>query len=173
MDWPSDLAVRDGSEMLIVKSSRFGGALSFNRRPYHRAPILETSLGLAYLAHCGAEEREEIIEHLAGKSQTGSFADLRKGAFASLIRKIREQGFAAMDSGYREREFENRVDAIGVPILVGEAAVASINVMYLRNALEAGTVQSVLLPKLQAAAAEMGTELSKDQALFGPSRALG
>ena len=161
IDWPSDLAVRDGDEMMIISSSRFGGALSFNRQPNHRAPILPTSLGLAYLAYCPEEEREELIDRIGNGLDSGTVLLGEPVALNTVLNTVREQGFATTDKAYREREFQNRIEAMGVPILVNGAAVAAINVIYLRSAITFEQAQELLLPKLQMAAREMGQVLQE------------
>lgn len=49
--WPSDVAIFGRDAMLVVETSRQAGQMLVNRHPGYRAPILATSLGLAYLAN--------------------------------------------------------------------------------------------------------------------------
>lgn len=96
--WPSDVALFDRDAMLVVKSSRQGEPFSFNRAPGFRAPILGTSLGLAYLAFCPDAERDEILERVTGDlapwnklaQDPARLEAARRGAGPGLCRHGRE-----------------------------------------------------------------------------------
>ncbi|MFX4223486.1 MAG: helix-turn-helix domain-containing protein [Thalassobaculum sp.] len=162
--WPSDVAIRDGDAMIVVETSREAGPIFVNRGPGYRAPMLATSLGLAYTAFCGAAERAEILEDAAGDPAPWNDVarDRRKaeGAFAA----IRAAGYAAMNPAYMAREYENRISSIGVPIRDGETIFACINVLYLRSALSTEDAAAALVAPLQEIAGALAADLARQSA---------
>ena len=58
--WPVDFALFDQDAMIISQTAQDRGSVFFVRRPPgYRAPVLITSLGLAYLAFCNEKDRDE------------------------------------------------------------------------------------------------------------------
>ncbi|MGY4801483.1 IclR family transcriptional regulator domain-containing protein [Teichococcus aerofrigidensis] len=159
--WPSDIAVFDGDAMVVVHTSRDeGGRFLFQRRPGFRAPILATSLGLAFLAHCGPAERERALDLAARSREPWDAVARQPEALAALLRDIRRRGYAVMNEAYSRRDYGGLACSIGVPVLVREEAVAALNLMYLREAIDETTVVARLLPALRQAAGELGGMLA-------------
>lgn len=151
--WPSDIAVRDGDAMIVVGTSREPGPLSFNRRPGFRAPIPQTSIGRAYLAHCPDTERAEILAQLRARAEGDPLpAD---AVLDRMLAGIREQGFAVMDDGYSEREYGGTLWAMAVPVMAEGRLYGALNIMMLRQAVTQDMARETYLPQLRAAAAEL------------------
>jgi IclR family mhp operon transcriptional activator len=158
--WPSDIAVFDHDAMVVAQTTREPGSLLFSRRPGFRFPLLATSMGLAYLAFCGDQEQSRIIAQLA--AAPGKWTELARhpGRLTKMLAGIRARGYALMSDEYSSEIFENKVWALGVPILKDQRVFASMNAMLLRSAvsIEDG-VRNYLAP-LQLAAARMAVLLS-------------
>jgi IclR family mhp operon transcriptional activator len=158
--WPSDLAIFDRDAMLVVETSREAGPLLVNRHPGYRAPILATSLGLAYLAFTGPEERAAVLACEAGEAAPWNelFRDPRraKAAFA----RVRARGYATMHDDYSRLEYRHQISAVGVPVLAEGRAIAAMNVLFLKSVLPAAAAATSLVPALQAAAAEIAGVLA-------------
>ncbi len=157
--WPSDVAVFDVDAMLVVKSSRRDEPIFSGRAPGFRAPMLGTSLGLAYLAHCSAGERETILERSVDDRLPWSKLAREPARFARRLEEIRVQGHAAMEESYSRLEYEGRVRSIGVPIMTERTLFAAVNVIYLTSALTPETARDALFEPLQAVAGRMAAEL--------------
>ena len=157
--WPSDVAVLDGDAMVVAHTSRGEGRFMFERRTGFRAPVLATSLGRAYLGFCEAGERERALALAARSPESWNAIAARPSEAARFFADIRAAGFAAMDEGYAAREYGGLASAIAVPVLAGGVAVASLNLMYLRDAIAGQAVVERLLPLLRDAAAELGAAL--------------
>ncbi len=157
--WPSDVALFDHDAMLVVDTSRQGGPLTFNRTPGFRAPVLGTSLGLAYMAHCPEEEAETFRKR--AQTDTAPWNDTAhdSGLYQETLAKIRRQGYATMDMAYSSQEYGNKVFSIGVPIQTAKQVYAAINVIYLKQALSPEAAKSSLLPPLKRVAAKMASAL--------------
>lgn len=163
--WPSDVAIFDRTAMLVVETSREAGPLQLNRHPGYRAPILATSLGLAYLAFTEAAEREEALAQ--ARDDSAPWNDLARDGEAAerAFRQVRERGYAVMHGDYSRLEYRNQISAVGVPILVEGRAVAAMNVLFLKNALTVEDAAETLVPALKACAAEIAATLARDPAL--------
>lgn len=159
--WPSDVALFDVDAMLVVKSSRQGEPFSFNRAPGFRAPVLGTSLGLAYLAHCPASERDAILERISNDTAPWSKITQDVGRLHRRLEEIRAQGFATMDENYSRIEYDGRIGSVGVPIMSNSKLFASMNVIYLNNTLPAAAARDALVAPLQDVARRMAGELEK------------
>lgn len=164
--WPSDVAILDNDAMLVIKSSREGAPITFSRPPGYRAPILGTSLGLAYVAFCPDEERADIIRRLAEDSRTSNEILLAPEKLAAKLDSVRRLGYATMDEKYSRLVYDGKIYSIGVPIMFGKRVFATMNVIYLLSALTpAQAAERILLP-LQSVAEKMARTLAaKNQAL--------
>lgn len=159
IDWPSDVAIFDGDAMLVIESSRHGGAMSFNRAPGYRAPVLGTSLGLAYLAHTDADELEAFLDLARASPEPWDEVARDRPALDATLAVVRARGYATMVPSYSRLEYGDRVFSIGVPIMSPERVYASINVIYLRNTLSIAAARDLLLAPLQSAADRMAREI--------------
>ncbi len=149
--WPSDFALRDGDAMIVAGTSREPGPLAFNRRPGFRAPILETSIGRAYLAFCPEEERQQILAQLRAVGvRIPPAADLD-----ALLAQVRDEGVAIMDAAYSEREYNGKLWAMAVPVCDGERVYGAINMMMLSQAVTEARARADYLPGLRQVAREV------------------
>ncbi|MBY6092341.1 IclR family transcriptional regulator C-terminal domain-containing protein [Maritimibacter alkaliphilus] len=150
--WPSDFATLDGTEMIVVETSRDTGPMSFNRRRGFRAPVLRTSIGRAYLAFCPEAEREELIEALRQRAEAGGPAVPTDAEIGALLEQVRAAGYATMDEGYSSDEYNGSFWAVAVPVMAGDRIWGALNLMMLKQATTPERVREELLPKLKAAA---------------------
>jgi IclR family mhp operon transcriptional activator len=158
--WPSDIGVFDGDAMVVAHTSRGEGRFLFERRTGFRAPVFATSLGRAYLAFCGEDDRERAFA-LAARSPEPWNAPAHDAARAAKdFAAIRAAGYAVMDEAYASREYGGMASAIAVPVLAGGVAAASLNLMYLRDAIDQAAVVERLLPLLREAAVELGAAVA-------------
>lgn len=167
LGWPSDVALFDTDAMLVIKSSREGEPFSFNRAPGFRAPILGTSLGLAYLAFCPQAEQAAILARIsADPGDTAPWSRLAQdpARVARRLDEVRARGYATMDETYSRVEYDGRIASIGVPIMTDRELFASINVIYLTNALSPQAARETLLGPLKDVAARMGAALAEKAA---------
>lgn len=159
--WPSDVAVFDRDGMIVVETSREGGPLFFNRTAGFKAPMLGTSLGLAYTTFCDEQERKLILE--AARDNPAPWNDLARDARLAdaSFAQIRKQGYAVMHPSYSREQYRNMIDGIGVPIMKNSVIFASINVIFLKTALSRDQAVKDLLPLLQKNANTMAEEIAR------------
>lgn len=149
--WPSDFALRDGDAMIVVRTTREPGPLAFDRSPGFRAPILLTSIGRAYLAHCTQKERDEILNQIRSGPNGRDIPE----SLDAVLTQTRSDGFSVMDDGYSQREYNGILWAIAVPVMATGQVYGAINVMMLRQAVGLDKAREVVLPALREASAEI------------------
>lgn len=162
--WPSDVAIFDRDAMLVVETSREAGPMLVNRHPGYRAPILATSLGLTYLAHADAETRATVLARAAQDPAAWNDIARTPAKAERLLAKVRKQGYATMHPDYSRIEYARQISTVGVPILIGTRAAASMNVVYLKSAMTEKAAIEMLLPGLQKRAAEVAEALGEEVA---------
>lgn len=160
LQWPSDVSVFDGDAMVVARTSRSEGVLHFNRRPGYRAPLLGTSLGMAFLAFCDPKTRAQALAVLAASDDPWNAVVHDPERLERLLASVRDNGYASMNKDYSRTSYNGVASAIGVPVLIGGVAVGSLNLMYLRNSLGEADVVARFVAPLQAAAAEIADALS-------------
>ncbi|MDO9526754.1 MAG: helix-turn-helix domain-containing protein [Gemmobacter sp.] len=158
--WPSDVALFDGDAMLVVTSSRPAEPLNFIRASGFRAPMLLTSLGLAYLANCPAQERIAFVTQAAADPAPVNDLARNPALLDTKLDRIRTQGFATMDPSYSRAQYDAQFSSIGVPIMTSGRIFGAINVIYLQSALSERDALDRLLVPLQQVAAQMAPKLA-------------
>lgn len=152
LKWPSDVAVFDGDAMVVAQTSRGPGRLDFNRRPGYRAPLLGSSIGLAYFAFCSEAERARSLTALKAAPEPWNTPARNAATLRRLLSGLRRRGYATMHPAYGSTAYDGTASAVGVPILLDRVAVGSLNVMYLRDTIdEASAVASFVAPLREAA----------------------
>jgi len=135
--WPVDIATFDGDAMLIRQTTYQTSPLAIDRdhgprRGYsgYRVPLIETALGLAYLAFCPSTERNTILESImkTGAPPEGGSYDRLK--LERLISRVRRQGY-----GMREGGFVPSTGSIALPVMHGEQVFACINLHYMLSVM--------------------------------------
>lgn len=157
--WPSDLCTIDGDAMLVRETTHRFSPLSFHRAMIRqRLPLLLTAAGRAYLAFCGGEEREQLLQLLAaGSDEQAAFA--RNRALVNLLcERICAQGYATNDG---EWSLQTKIGALAVPIHHGGQVLATINLVFLRKAVSVPEAARRYLPALQGAVEKIEARLAR------------
>lgn len=162
--WPSDVALFDHDSMLVVETSREPGPMFLNRRPGYRAPVLGTSLGLAYVSHCEDAERDAVLAAAAADPAPWNDLARDRAAAERAFAAIRSQGYATMSPGYGRREYDGLIGSLGVPIRRDGRVYAAMNILFLLNALSVERAVDTLLAPLQATAAQLAADLARHAA---------
>ncbi len=146
LGWPSDLAIFQHDNMVIMDTNREPGAFSINRTRGSRVPIMPTAIGRAYLAFCSEEERRAIIEQLQRSDDRFEALARDTEAVARIIDETRRRGYAVSDQEYLPG---NR--AAAVPILNGGEVVCSINMIAAARVVSMEEVVEKHVPLLMEA----------------------
>ncbi len=166
ISWPSDLATPDGGFMIVRESTHRHSMLSQHRATIGiRIPMLVSSLGRAWLAYCSDEEREATLSQLRARTdEIGEMArDTRR--VNRTLQQTRRRGYG-MNTG--EWLSEAGVTAIALPIFDGKRALGAINIVMMRDAVQAKEIRARYLPLLEALAQRISREIGGRRALGAP-----
>ncbi|SOZ39207.1 DNA-binding transcriptional activator MhpR (plasmid) [Cupriavidus neocaledonicus] len=153
--WPSDLTTPDGDAMIIRETTHRFSPLSFHRAMVgRRLPILLTAAGRVYFSMCPDAEREDILEVL--RSGAGGEQQLKLAMddtyIRNLIRQTRKDGFGSNQGDWSD---QRKIGAVAVAIEAEGRVLASLNVIYLQQAISPAEATRRFVPELQHAAKEM------------------
>ncbi|MBT4940536.1 MAG: helix-turn-helix domain-containing protein [Rhodospirillaceae bacterium] len=162
--WPLDIGSLDRDAMIVRETTHQTSPLSLERGysgrrgyPGYRVPILATAMGKAYLAFSSKEKRESILDVLrspdSDERKAASKVDDLKKEFA----QIRRRGY-----GVREGGLIPKTGSIAVPIIIEGEPLACLNLHYILSALTLKQVVSRYLSPMQAAAAKIEKQLTKE-----------
>ncbi len=147
--------------MIIRETTHRFSPLSFHRSMVgRRLPILLTSAGRVYFSMCPDAEREDILEVLrsgAGGEQQLKLA-MDDAYIRNLIRQTRKDGFGSNHGDWAD---QRKIGAVAVAIQTEGRVLASLNVVYLEQAISPAEATRRFVPELQQAAAEMVSALSE------------
>lgn len=157
--WPSDLCTLDGDSMLVRETTHRFSPLSFHRAMIRqRMPVLFTSAGRAYLAYCSDEERQQVLRLLvAGNDEQANFARNRV-LVEQMLEKVRRQGYSSNEG---EWNLQVKIAAIAMPVRHKGAVLASINVVFLKKAMQIAEAAERYLPALRAAVEKIEAGLNE------------
>lgn len=157
--WPTDVAVRDGTTMLVLDSNRRLASISVNRQVLGFRPhMLWSAMGRAYLAFCGDDEREEILDALRRSSRPENRVARNDRWIAKVLAETRAHGYGVRDVRHAGVDVaaKRQVSAIAVPALGGGRIVACLNCVWLIDVLSEAEVVTRYISALQSTAAEIG-----------------
>jgi IclR family transcriptional regulator, mhp operon transcriptional activator len=160
--WPSDIALYNDDSMIVVETSRDRGPLYFRRESGYRAPLLLTSIGLAYLAFCDAERCDRIIKRLATVADPRNDLSRDRATLNRTLAEVRAKGFSTMNRSYSMQEYGGKVWDLAVPVHDGQHIYASINILMLRNACSEQDAIKRFLGPLQEVAVRLGNAIGSE-----------
>lgn len=106
------LGCRDGLDMIYLETIRSETALTLGLASGSRLSMLTSSMGRAYLAVIGDEEREALLAELGGIGNEGGAGAVREAVQAAR-REI--AAFARDGCCFSFRDWHNDVNAVAVP----------------------------------------------------------
>jgi IclR family mhp operon transcriptional activator len=153
--WPIAISTISGPGMLLRESTDMESPLAVNRfGPGRRIGLLDTASGLTYLAFCGREQRETLLDVLTARSDLPEGDSIDRARVRRELLTIRERGYALM----RRPQRITPQCAIAVPVFASSRILASLSIRYSDSAVKESTALQRFLPQLQRAAARIGTE---------------
>lgn len=153
--WPSDLTTPDGDAMIIRETTHRFSPLSFHRAMVgRRLPMLLTAAGRVYFSMCSEAERNDVLDLLragaGGEHQQRLAAD--ETFVRNLVRQTRTDGFGSNHGDWAD---QRKIGALAAPIKAHGRVIASLNVIYLEQAIPPADAVRRFVPELQRAAQEM------------------
>jgi IclR family mhp operon transcriptional activator len=155
--WPTDLAVRDGTTMLIIDAHRPTNGISVNYRVLGFRPgMTMSSLGRCYLAFCPDAERSELVAQLARSSRTGDRVGVQAESIKRLVAEGRARGYCSRHPLDVSQDSPERFGAISVPVFQGDRLIAALSCAWLPAITQETEVASRWLGALRQAAQAIG-----------------
>jgi len=154
--WPCDLATIEAGFMVVRESThRWSGVSQHRAMIGEKLPLFVTALGRAYLAACSDTERQAVLELLSERADWIGAAARDAGAVKAMVRDTRRRGYALNEGELlRDASFA----AIAVPVRSGERLLASLNMVFPKNAVTPRDLKQRYAPRLQHLAAAIGSE---------------
>ena len=158
--WPADVAVLQGTSMVIVHSSRPSAPFLIKSNVEGRMPcLLRSALGRAYIAFCPSAEREALLAALRQSTDPDDRLASAPRWVDRMIAECLDQGYAVREPGYYAG-FDDEgpeVCAIATPIMRADNVIACMNLMWVAGTQTAPEFASRHLKQLKAAAAHLST----------------
>ena len=141
--WPVSVCSRVGATMMIRECSHRQSPKTLNMYyPGYTIPILGCSAGTAYLAFCGADEREAVLKSLAPSPDTAgpgagaSFVGAPFGGknFERMLENVRQSGFASFERCHNNAN-PGKTSSLSAPILVDGACEGTVTIVFFSSAL--------------------------------------
>lgn len=130
--WPLDLTIYNNAAMVIQETTHGRSPLSIDRgMTGYRLPVLRTSAGRAYLAHCPEAERALILGQLARLDDPEDRPFLQGVWIERSIEETRARGIAVRDSG----EFNPQTSSLALPIFAAGNLLGCVSMIWIRTAM--------------------------------------
>jgi len=158
--WPSDLAVRDGSIMLLLETTRRSSGLSVNRDQIgQRIDLLRSAVGKAWIAGSAPAEIDRIVRAVARPSGMDPVAVRRR--ITEIRDDFNRKGFAEREPGFGGHDepidrFDDQLAAISVPVIGRSNVIGAINIVWLKRFDTTAALQGRHLQELRTAAERIG-----------------
>ena len=164
--WPTDLAVRDRTTMLILDSHRPINALAVNYRVLgFRPSMLLSSLGRCYLSFCPDEERQTIVAELARSTSERDHPAKRINDIQRMVSSSRALGYCLRDSSLLSADNPERFGAISVPVFADGKLIACLSCSWLQSVEAEASMVQKYLPLLRDAANRVGDRVVENHLL--------
>ena len=166
LGWPVTLSTPRGGKMIVRTNTDFDCALALERWSIGFAiPMLLSTGGFCYLAHCPTAEREELLRHEdAGAIPGPNFLEPGEGRYLSLaddirhltrfnrnsyeevlqlVRQTREYGFCNIEfKSYREGN-------VGVPLILDGKPIGGLVMRYIKSVMKnTDRIERIYVPRL-------------------------
>jgi len=150
----SSIAVLDGHDVVDILRVRGPGILVVAVPIGTRFPVYASSKGRVLLANLPRQELNRRLATIRFNRLTSRTVVDRK-RFREILDEVRERGYAVAD-----QELEDGLRSVAVPIRdSGGTVIAAANISAYANRVSMDSIQSHILPELQAAVGEVEADL--------------
>lgn len=157
--WPVDLSIYDDLHMVVQETTHARSALSIDRNMAgFPLPMLRSSSGRAYLAHCPKNEQALILELLKNESLVEDLTFLKDAWLDENLALYESQGFATRDF----RTFRPKTSSLAVPIRTGAEVVGCLSVIWISKAMPMSEGIERYVDLLKKAAANIAEKYQAD-----------
>ncbi len=151
LGWAIALSTPRGTEMVVRLNTDHDSPLALIRYGVGASlPILLSTCGYCYLAHCTDAERESIVNTTLARDDPRTPVHFDRPQVQQLIEQARANGFCHLEfDHYREGN-------LGVPLLLAGRPVGGIVMRYIKSTLRnKDKLREIYAPRLQMLAREI------------------
>jgi IclR family mhp operon transcriptional activator len=151
--------------MEIRETSRTLSPFVFNSaRIGYRINWLLTALGRVYMAHCSADERDQIVSLLRRSKNPQDKLAHQPERLEVILAETRARGYGLRDpnffGGYNDDLFDDQLQGIAVPVIEDGKVHGCINILWIRRAMTVDEMVRQHLGDLKGAAEEIASRLA-------------
>jgi IclR family mhp operon transcriptional activator len=158
--WPVSIATLSGTKMTLREATDHSSPLAIERYSAGiQFPLLASSSGRVYLAHCPQAQRDMLIEILAHSNKEEDKPARDRGDLLRVLSDIKAHGYATL---MRTRRLIDEY-TVSVPLPMGDR-LAALSVRFAASALPLKAGIERFLPKLRQCAAKISTQFLEQQA---------
>lgn len=151
--WPSDLCTLEGTAMVIRETTHRVARFSLDRGMIGRAlPVLQSSVGQAWLAFAPRAERETLLRLLAASDRPQDALARQPGLLARTVTDVRRRGYALRVGAGTPWP---HTGSIALPVLHGERLLGCVNAIWMARAVSPEEGARLCLGPLRAVVAEI------------------
>lgn len=148
--WPTDLCTLDLDAMVVRETTHRFSRLSFHRSMVgRRLPLLRTATGLAYIAFCPDNERQQLLQLLASRDDEDGVIARDTARVENLLLRTQRKGYG---ENFMDWNTEERIASIAVPVRSGSQVLACLNIVYIAEAMTIDEAAKKYLPQLRKTA---------------------
>jgi IclR family mhp operon transcriptional activator len=154
LDWPSDIAIRDGDRMKLVETTRNRTSFLINRSSLCRPEFLYSGVGRCFLAFCESDERSEIIHSLRKLSNKEGKLAHDSVWLSQMIEQTKVLGYGVRQVSYYNYRSVNGLplEAIAVPIKQTDGKLLGcLSLTWPQGGIEISHLEKNILPILRDA----------------------
>lgn len=140
IQWPSDLAVRHGFNMLLCETNRTTSYIVVHKDKLgFEINMLRSAVGRAYLAFCSEQERSEILSGLRMSERPGDILAHHPSQLEAILEETRHRGYGVRDASFGgdydkpKSKFNDRLAAMAVPILKEDGVYGCLNIVWIES----------------------------------------
>jgi len=158
--WPVAIATLSGSSMLVRQTTDHKSPLAVEKRgPGFRVSIMNSASGLAYLAFCPKEQRDNLLDVLAqSKSSEDQGAKNRNKVYEGLV-ETRKRGYSIWKRARRVAD----ETSFSVPVMAEDRLLAVLTLRFASTALTEQEAVDKFVPRLRATAQSIANDFLRQQ----------
>jgi IclR family mhp operon transcriptional activator len=155
--WPVAIATPSGGTMMIRETTDRQSPLALEQYGAGvRVPMMASAAGRAYLAYCGTQQREALLEVLSRSSLPEDRIVRSRVDVERILNETRAQGYGITQRARRVSE----ETTLAIPIMVKSRVLATISVRYAATAVPLRTAIDQFLPKMREVVSKIEQEFS-------------
>lgn len=153
--WPTTLALFDVDAMVVRYSTIPQSPLSLLHSSINlRRSMVGRALGRAYLAFCGAKERQLILDVVRQSGREEDRLAHDPAALERILTQTRELGYA-----FRDPAFSEQSCTLAIPVIHGNMIVATLGLTWFSSIMTRTQAAERYLARLQATADAISARL--------------